>query len=308
MDKVAKKHDVKYLTMPKYYVFRNTGIMGREADTTDGESRIRNSRRNSAFADSIVTTGMRLTEVASVSRFELPTIASDIKIKSIPMELGSMTAKGAKSRRIWWPKRVLRDIEQYIRVERQIAVKVGRDSDFGIKYPVRCSSTTANGITLFEKKRAVPWSRLTVEERNNCLMVDKLGTPLEPLSLWLTEKGHPCSVENWSSIFDRASLRVSNQIDVTVSPHTLRHTYAVEMLPLLIRKRFGSMDLGWLNENVYERISGDPLDILRRLLGHASITSTFIYLNCIEHAREIISDASSELAEAASLAVVSLDG
>jgi integrase len=47
----------------------------------------------------------------------------------------------------------------------------------------------------------------------------------------------------------------------------------------------------------YRRVLGDPLQKVQRLLGHASITSTYIYLDSLEEARELVDAAAERLVD-----------
>ncbi len=67
-----------------------------------------------------------------------------------------------------------------------------------------------------------------------------------------------------------------------MTPHTLRHTFAVNMLSMLIREQIGAVfDPQDRHGATYRRILGDPLQKLQHLLGHASVTSTYIYLDSL---------------------------
>ena len=76
----------------------------------------------------------------------------------------------------------------------------------------------------------------------------------------------------------------------------LRHTFAVHMLAQLIRAQIGALFERPPEEtdqraDAYRRLAGDPLRTLQKLLGHASITSTYIYLDNVLEAQALIDDA-----------------
>ncbi|MCR5860468.1 hypothetical protein [Mesorhizobium sp. J428] len=73
-----------------------------------------------------------------------------------------------------------------------------------------------------------------------------------------------------------------------MTPHTLRHTFAVNMLSMLIREQIGTVfDPHDRHGAAYRRMLGDPLQKLQHLLGHASITSTYIYPG-LDEAQELV--------------------
>jgi integrase len=70
------------------------------------------------------------------------------------------------------------------------------------------------------------------------------------------------------------------------------------MLSLLIRAQIGTVMAGHDHHGtVYRRVIGDPLQKLQRLLGHSSITSTYIYLDSLEESRALVDAAAARWAE-----------
>ena len=110
----------------------------------------------------------------------------------------------------------------------------------------------------------------------------RLRTPREPAALWLTEVGQPVRPNSWEVIFTRACKRCAqNGFPLSISPHQLRHAFAVHMLALLIQQRLREAALPVGPVESYRLILGDPLQQVQRLLGHASLTTTYIYLDHI---------------------------
>jgi integrase len=57
--------------------------------------------------------------------------------------------------------------------------------------------------------------------------------------LWLTEGGLPMPMAAWEAVFMRASARCRRfGLDIDVTPHMLRHTFAVHMLTLRCASRW----------------------------------------------------------------------
>src|SRR5258708_1394367 len=74
------------------------------------------------------------------------------------------------------------------------------------------------------------------------------------------------------------------------------------MLSMLIREQIGAVladgPPGEPGSAAYRRMVGDPLQKLQRLLGHASITSTYIYLDSLEESRALVEAAAERWSEA----------
>jgi hypothetical protein len=75
------------------------------------------------------------------------------------------------------------------------------------------------------------------------------------------------------------------------------------MLSMLIREQIGAVladgppgEPG--SAAAYRRMVGDPLQKLQRLLGHASVTSTYIYLDSLEESRALVEAAAERWSEA----------
>jgi hypothetical protein len=78
-----------------------------------------------------------------------------------------------------------------------------------------------------------------------------------------------------------------------------RHTYAVHLLTELVRQQLATIgeQKADMRHNAYRRVMGDPLVHLQKLLGHARIATTYIYLDSIGEAQQLIDEAVGDLAE-----------
>jgi hypothetical protein len=77
---------------------------------------------------------------------------------------------------------------------------------------------------------------------------------LAPAVFWLAEYGTPVAKPTWKDLFRTANLRCQSQgVALWAYAHLLRHT----------------------------RIFGDPLDWVRRRLGHRSVVTTQVYLHVL---------------------------
>lgn len=286
-ERAARPHDMQFIDIGRYLAFRDIGLRGRLPDGSEDPAwRGRNGERNAVFAELLVTTGMRLGEAGSLIIDELPGLTSDSQ-RILPFDLPGAITKGERPRRIRLPRRVLKLIEDYGDIERRIAVAKAppRPSVSFVLSPDGRSAIDGSG-------RRIARNRLRPEDRQRLLRsADGMA---EHASFWLTERGQPVSSGTWEVAFRRASQRCQAfGLDITVTPHMLRHTFAVNMLSMLIREQVGRIfNPTDAHGAAYRQMLGDPLRHLQHLLGHANITSTYIYLDSLAEAQELVDAAS----------------
>jgi len=297
----ARPHDMRFVDLERYLLFRDVGLRGRLPSGLDDPSwRGRNGERNALFAELLVTTGLRLEEASSLLRIELPNQADHHSAgqRLMPFRLPAAIAKGNKAREVRLPLRLLRRLTDYAELERANAAAVfaARMAGSELKMPVTMLGADRHSALIDDGDgpRRVRLDLLSPKSRSRLICRGDNGTP-EPALLWLTETGLPVAAATWESIFRRASLRCRDHgIDIDVSPHSLRHTFAVHMLEMLIREQIGAVldsrngTVAGAGDAAYRRMIGDPLQKLRRLMGHASIASTYIYLDSLEESRALV--------------------
>jgi site-specific recombinase XerD len=282
-ERAARSHNMRFADLGRYLAFRDVGLRGRLPDGAEDPSwRGRNGERNALFAELLVTTGMRLSEAGSLFLAELPSIDGKGP-RALPFDLPGAITKGERPRRIRLPRRVLKLITNYVDLDRRIAAG-------------RATATVADPLWLAPDGRSAtdphgnraPLSRIGVRDRQRVLHAS--SGRAEHALLWLTEGGKPVPSATWEVAFRRASLRCQSfGIDVVVTPHMLRHTFAINMLSMLIREQIGTVfNPADSHGAAYRHILGDPLQKLQHLLGHASITSTYIYLDSLAEAQELV--------------------
>ena len=287
----ARRGDLRFVGLDHFLSFRDIGLRGRQLDGgEDATWSGRHGERNALFAELLVTTGLRLEEAASLLVAELP-VADRVRSgpRSIPFRLPASIAKGGRSREIRLPVRLLRRLTDYVAIERANALANFRDLDSGSI--VVGDGPTRGAIALVDgtgQVRSVRLDVLSPTERRRLVTSSR-----EPMILWLNEAGRPMTSPAWAAVFRRASMRCrALGIDLDVTPHALRHTFAVHMLSMLIREQIGAVLADGPPDEpgsaAYRRMIGDPLQKLQRLLGHASITSTYIYLDSLEESRALV--------------------
>lgn len=92
------------------------------------------------------------------------------------------------------------------------------------------------------------------------------------------------STSSWKDIFRQANNRCAkHSVGIRAHAHMLRHTFAVLTLEQLQRGHIAALaQLNPAQRGQYTRVFGDPLDWVRRRLGHKSVTTTQIYLHALE--------------------------
>jgi integrase len=278
---------VAWLTPGQYRRWRDCGLRGYLADgLPDGGFRGRWASRNALFADVMVRTGLRLAEQASLTVLEVPHGPAGRGYERF--WLPGAVAKNESARWVYLPGALTRKTGEYIAADRAAVVAAARargaydamggtlvieDPGLGSRAAARRPGEGGAGVRL---------ERLTPAERARLLVRTPGG--LEPAVLWLGEHGLPVSLSGWKDIFRTASARCQRAgVPVTCHPHMLRHTFAVATLEQLQRghiAELAAMTAGQRGE--YQRIFGDPLDWVRRRLGHRSATTTLKYLHVLQ--------------------------
>jgi site-specific recombinase XerD len=232
----------------------------------------------------MVRTGLRMAEQAALTIFEVPldrSIAGYAKFWLPPV-----IAKGGSARWVYVPASVVAELVAYADIDRRDVIASaqasGRYDRTGrivlvadVERPVARNYGAGRGET-------VKISQLSVGERRRLFVEGSSG--LEPAAFWLSEDGQPVSVSTWKNMFTQANARCAGHgADLHAHAHLLRHTFAVLTLEQMQRGHIARLaELDPEQRGYYTRIFGDPLDWVRRRLGHASITTTQIYLHALE--------------------------
>jgi site-specific recombinase XerD len=302
-ERAAKRADVKFITIEDYRCFRDVGLQGLAIDGTERpRARDRNGARNALFADLLITTGLRLEEASSLLAMEIEEAicGSASGGKQVAFRLPAALTKGDKGRTIRIPASLLTRLRSYLEVERSLAIEKFKARGVAKRMlgALHCTFN-AGTIAVATKTGRAPLrlDTVTPDERRRLLICSAEGLAVEPAALWLSEVGLPIAPNSWEVIFARASRRCqASGLAFDVSPHQLRHSFAVHMLAQLIRQRFGAThDDKDLSGAAYRRLLGDPLQQVQRLLGHASLATTYTYLDHLAGCQETVDAAVAEL-------------
>jgi site-specific recombinase XerD len=279
---------VEWLTAAQYRSWRDTGLRGYGTDgLPDRRFRGRWAARNALFADLMVRTGLRLTEQASLAALEVPQHEGPQAYHRF--WLPAAIAKGGSARWAYVPDGIARKIGEYVETDRADVIEQARARGAydGIRDPLiiedpqsprpRVAVRGQGGSTSL-----VPVEQLEPHERARLLV--RTADGLEPASLWLGEHGMPITVSGWKQVFASANERCERGgTGVACHPHLLRHTFAVVTLEQLQRGHLADLaTITPAQRGHYQKIFGDPLDWIRRRLGHRSVESTMIYLHALQ--------------------------
>ena len=299
----VKRADIRFITLEDFRRFRDVGLRGLAPDgDVRPSARDRNGLRNSLFAEMLVVTGLRLEEASSLLAFEVETLSvSGSSMRQTWFNLPAGLTKGERGRAILLPDGLLHRLLTYIRVERAHATAKfkARQGSTSIARPIfvrRLVSGQAN-LTLVDG-RPVSLEAFTPDERARLIVCDPGNAPTEPAVLWLTEVGQPVRPNSWEVAFARACRRCqANGFAIDISPHQLRHTFAVHMLAMLIQRQLegAASTISTGPAESYRRLLGDPLQQVQRLLGHASLETTSLYLDQIATRADTVDTAVAEL-------------
>lgn len=184
----ARKGDMRFLDMPRYLVFRDVGLRGRLPDGREDPAwRGRNGERNALFAELLITTGLRLQEASSLLLSELPELSThlDSTARSLPFRLATATAKGSRGRDIRMPIRLIGQLHDYVRIERDNALgrvrQSGRIRRTRSRIPVVECEHRALRLSDGDRTMKVSVDQLTPSERTRLVDADPL--PCQPTKL-----------------------------------------------------------------------------------------------------------------------------
>jgi len=248
----------------------------------DHRFRGRWASRNALFTDLMVRTGMRLTEQSSLTVLEVPTeqgVGGHQRFW-----LPGVIAKQFSARWIYVPEALVGDLAAYIEIDRAEVVADARAAGryariprpLVIEDPRHRAEGQLGGRPMLELHKLDP------EDRRRLLVETPEG--LEPAMLWLGEDGMPLAVSTWKSMFAGANKRCRTRgLTLACHAHLLRHTFAVLTLEQLQRGHMAELaDLTAGPRGHYTRVFGDPLDWVRRRLGHRSVLTTSVYLHALQ--------------------------
>lgn len=259
-----------------------------------------NPLRSKAGAQLALTTGMRVGEFSSLITAELPVNNADGATLLL-----EACAKYSKRRRVHVPPATLQLVDLYRATERRNRVAASRGALWSrrrelylvteIDHHTQTVRGAVNGTSSTWRFHQFP-----PHLRRIAVMDTEAG--MEALGLFLGRGGLPISLRAWHTTFANASRRVADLAPVqmggrraSVTPHDLRHTFAVVLLKVLTARALSRENARQAGDfgpsSLSEHLTINPRLTVQRLLGHFNPATTMVYLRYLEDTDALIQDA-----------------
>jgi site-specific recombinase XerD len=289
--KNARASEVRWLTPRAFRRWVEVGLRGFGADGTPSPGWSgRMADRNGAFADLLFSSGMRLTEGASLLTVEVPRLRLEGG-RYYAGRLARVVTKSKRARTFYASSVVVGEVEGYVESSRDRVVRraqaAGRYDGLPVRLVTHESGRYRRVLHWHDRDGVVGRTALTeatVEERMTLFMEGPAGP--EPLWLWLSESGLPLRPSSWEGVFRAANERCEAVLSEVMdeppfcTPHMCRHSFALCMLVVLNHVMDRRMGLTPEERRDFRLLYGDPWRMVQDLLGHAQLETTrWVYLN-----------------------------
>lgn len=297
---------VRHMELDQYLYLRDVGFGGLAPEAgLDMSFRGWRPHRNRAACELALMTGMRIQEWSTLLLPELGLIGgrrptfTDIDLKAC--------AKFGRPRSVYVAPDPMELLDPYLLLERpEIVAKAQRSlrrrhRELFVVQRLEADGTKVRGvldgltITRTIKNMKPGLRRLAVLET---------GAGLDPLALFIGQGGRMLTFSAWDRIRWRAWDRLkawSGDRHAPVLPrrcwvyHDLRHTFALRLLIFLTREALNDAeDQGLPMSTLLDHMTGNPLLVVQRRLGHAHPSTTYRYIRYLKDPMREVDDAFRE--------------
>jgi len=251
--KNAREYRGKWLSPATYRGWRDIGLLGYrmqpgekqgkyQVGLPDTTCRVRNKERNRAYVDLAIHTGLRRSENTSLLVCELPPQQVD---EPVEFWLPPAITKGGNGRMLLETPGAALAVHKYIIGERRDAIANARaaqryeSGDWLLIESVHRSAQHGLRVKWADGGRYASLDSVPPATRARLLIRTDDG--VEPMALWLTERGVPMNGWAWNAVFKTANRRYADECRrvgvplLSVSAHSLRFSYALMYLIALHR-------------------------------------------------------------------------
>lgn len=291
----SRQMKIRHLTYEQWSTFVVLGVRGKTPTGTTGSGFSGTStRRMRTGCEIALATGMRLQEFSSLLIPELEATADGQKHTFVI----EMCAKYEKPRPIYLGAMARHGADAYLRGERLTVVQKSarklerKAAELYVVDSVDLEAQVVSGI--HEGARRRDEIRLLKPDLRR-QMVREGAHGLESMALFITRTGRMASPSTWQKSFTQASARYRSWTDPNpdvvmpnkVTPHDLRHTFAVTMLEFLDRAEGEEDTRGSLR--TLRRFKS--IRKLQAMMGHSDPATTMQYATYRENLTQPIEDA-----------------
>lgn len=281
ISQMRRERQARFLTASQTKHLLEVGLRGDGYKPDEGTPGY--PERDYVFGLLLASAGLRREECAFLLDDEIPT---PVTLGAESIHVFERLGKKRVVRSVYISSQVAHAVDLYRRTERHHAVQVAqrtlrakvRDRSLLVVEGVidrRGKQYVASGL------QRIPLVQFTNTQRAHAVRILDDGI-IDPLALFVSRHGLPPGLERWNQLFKDARARVhhSGHRDqpprhVYVTPHTMRHSYAVRMLAALMKE--GRSRVG----DPYQLLA-NPVLTIKELLGHASVQTTMHYLYAAE--------------------------
>jgi integrase len=270
---------IRFLTEPQLRLFLRAGLRGDAPARAEWAPAY--PERDHVFGLTLAATALRREEGAFLLDCEIP-VPEDVAAGGVAEFV--RYGKGQRPRTVYVALELAREIDLYRRAERcqviQTAQRVlrrrRRDGELVVTDGLITGRDGRPRVKV--NGRPVRPELLSNDDRARAVQILPDGT-IEPLALFVSRLGLPPDVKHWNTIFADARRRVAESghpdtppAYLDVSPHVMRHTFAVRMLS-------GLMRVGRERASNPYLLLANPVLTVQQLLGHTSpdVTQRYLY-------------------------------